>query len=339
MSAGVYLDAYLAPLAQWLSRPDVTDVLINRPGEVWIETSGGAMSREPADQLTEQALQRLARQIAAASHQGVNREQPLLSATLPDGARVQVVSPPATRGGLIMAVRKHVLSDMSLDDLARDGLFDAAHRADPARDARADADLEALLDTGDLPAFLRAAVRKRKTVVISGGTSSGKTTLLNAMVKEVARSERLVVIEDAPEVRLDHPNAVGLVSVRGDLGEARVDADALLAAALRLRPDRILLGELRGKEAFAFLRAVNSGHPGSITTVHADSPTGALDQIALLALMSGVELGWDKVRTYVGRVVDVVVQLDRTDGARRMTEVLFRPSGSDEVRRSPGSAS
>ena len=336
MSAGVYLDAYLAPLAPWLSRPDVTDVLINRPGEVWIETAGGLMSREPADQLSEQALQRLARQIAAASHQGVNREQPLLSATLPDGARVQVVSPPATRGGLVMAVRKHVLSDMSLEELARDGLFDAAHRTDPARDAAADADLEALLDAGDLIGFLRAAVRRRKTVVISGGTSSGKTTLLNAMVKEVARSERLVIIEDAPEVRLDHPNAVGLVAVRGDLGEARVDADALLAAALRLRPDRILLGELRGREAFAFLRAVNSGHPGSITTVHADSPAGALDQIALLALMSGVELGWDKVRTYVSRVVDVVVQLDRTEGTRRLTEVLFRPTGSDEVRRSRG---
>ena len=123
-TSGVYLDAYLAPLAQWLSRPDVTDLLINRPGEVWIESTGGAMSREPADQLTEVALQRLARQIAAASHQGVNREQPLLSATLPDGARVQVAAPPATRGGLIMAVRKHVLSDMSLEDMGRDGLFE-----------------------------------------------------------------------------------------------------------------------------------------------------------------------------------------------------------------------
>src|SRR3954471_14992643 len=128
MTANVYLSAYLAPLSPWLSRPDVTDVLINRPGEVWVETTGGAMTREPADELDEMALQRLARQIAAASHQGVNREQPLLSATLPDGARVQVVSPPATRGGLVMAVRKHVLSDMSLGDLARDGLFDAAHR-------------------------------------------------------------------------------------------------------------------------------------------------------------------------------------------------------------------
>ena len=325
MTAGIYLDAYLAPLAPWLSRPDVTDVLINRPGEVWIETTGGAMSREPADQLTEVALQRLARQIAAASHQGVNREQPLLSATLPDGARVQVIAPPATRGGLAMAVRKHMLSDMSLDELSRDGLFATAARSDTNREAADDDELEALLDAGETMTFLRAAVRRRKTVVISGGTGSGKTTLLNALVKEITRTERLVVIEDAPEVRLDHPNAVGLIAVRGELGEAQVNTDALLAASLRLRPDRILLGELRGPEAFAWLRAVNSGHPGSITTVHADSPAGALDQIALLALTSGVDLGWDKVQTYVRRVVDVVVQLDRTSGARRLTEVLFRP--------------
>ncbi len=329
MTANVYLSAYLAPLAPWLSRPDVTDVLINRPGEVWVETTNGPMCREPADELDEVALQRLARQIAAASHQGVNREQPLLSATLPDGSRVQVVSPPATRGGLALAVRKHLISDLSVTDLARDGLFDVAARSDPAREAQADADLEALLDTGDLAAFLKAAVQRRKTIVISGGTGSGKTTLLNALVKEIDRAERLVVIEDAPEVRLDHPNSVGLVAVRGDLGEARVDADTLLAAALRLRPDRILLGELRGREAFAFLRAVNSGHPGSLTTVHADSPAGALDQIALLALTSGVDLGWDKVQTYVSRVIDVVVQLDRTAGARRVSEVLFRPRGGD----------
>lgn len=325
MSANVYLSAYLAPLAQWLTRPDVTDVLINRPGEVWVETTDGVMGREPADQLDEVALQRLVRQIAAASHQGVNREQPLLSATLPDGARVQVVAPPATRGGVAIAVRKHLISDLSVDDLGRDGLFAAAHRADDAARRAADAELEALLAEGRVQHFLQEAVRRRKTVVISGGTGSGKTTLLNALVKEIDRAERLVVIEDAAEVRLDHPNSVGLIAVRGDLGEARVDADSLLAASLRLRPDRILLGELRGAEAFAFLRAVNSGHPGSLTTIHADSPTGALDQIALLALTSGVDLGWEKVQTYVERVIDVVVQLDRVEGVRRVSEVRFNP--------------
>jgi type IV secretion system protein VirB11 len=283
------------------------------------------MGREPADQLDEVALQRLVRQIAAASHQGVNREQPLLSATLPDGARVQVVAPPATRGGVAIAVRKHLISDLSVDDLGRDGLFAAAHRADDAARRAADAELEALLAEGQVQRFLQEAVRRRKTIVISGGTGSGKTTLLNALVKEIDRTERLVVIEDAAEVRLDHPNSVGLIAVRGDLGEARVDADSLLAASLRLRPDRILLGELRGAEAFAFLRAVNSGHPGSLTTIHADSPAGALDQIALLALTSGVDLGWDKVQTYVERVIDVVVQLDRVDGVRRVSEVRFNP--------------
>lgn len=320
----VYLNAYLAPLAPWLNRADVTDLLINRPGEVWVESAGGGMKREAAPDLTEQSLQRLARQIAAASSQGVNREQPLLSATLPDGARVQIVAPPATRGTLAMAVRKHMMSDLSMDDLGREGLFEAAHRTDTVRQAAADAELGAMLDAGNLMGFLRAAVKRRKTIVISGGTGTGKTTLLNALVKEIDRGERLVVIEDAPEVRLDHPNSVGLVAVRGDLGEAKVDADSLLAASLRLRPDRILLGELRGKEAFAFLRAVNSGHPGSLTTVHADTPAGALDQIALLALTSGVDLGWDKVKTYVTRVIDVVVQLERADGARRVTEILFR---------------
>ncbi|MFO1246640.1 MAG: ATPase, T2SS/T4P/T4SS family [Alphaproteobacteria bacterium] len=166
-------------------------------------------------------------------------------------------------------------------------------------------------------------MRAKKTIVISGGTSTGKTTLLNALVREIDTNERLLVIEDAPEVRLDRPNAVGLIAVRGDQGEAQVDADDLLRASLRMRPDRILLGELRGKEAFAFLRAVNSGHPGSITTVHADSPEGAIDQIALLAMTSGLDLGWSRIQTYVRQVIDVIVQLDRANGKRRVSDIQF----------------
>lgn len=318
MSTGVYLAAYLAPLRDWLDRPDVTDIWVNRPGEVWIETTSGATSRVAAPDLNDQALQRLARQIAAASHQGVSREQPLLSASLPDGARVQIIAPPATRGDLALAIRKHTLSDLSLSDLAVSGTLAA-----PADTGRTDAEaaLRGHLDAGDIEGFLRAAVKARKTIVLSGGTSSGKTTLLNALVKEVPPHERLVLIEDAPEIQLRHENAVGLIAARSETGEAQVDAEDLLQASLRMRPDRILLGELRGREAFAFLRAVNTGHPGSITTVHADSPQGALDQIALLSLLAGVDLGWDTVRNYVRQVVDVVVQLNRVDGARRVTAV------------------
>lgn len=319
MNANVYLGAYLAPLSPWLSRPEVTDLLVNAPGEVWVETPDGGMQREAAPDLDEVTLQRLVRQIAGYSHQGVNREQPLLSATLPDGARVQAVTPPATRGGVVLAVRKHRLTDLTLDDLDGDGLFSAPPT--PKAGGPGDARLAEHVEARDWLGFLRLAVRLRKTLVISGGTGSGKTTLLNALVKEIDASERLVVIEDAPEIRLDHPNSVGLIAVRGDLGEARVDADTLLTASLRLRPDRILLGELRGAEAFAFLRAVNSGHPGSITTLHADSTDGALDQIGLLALTSGLELGWDTVRDYVTRVVDAVVQLERVGGSRRITDI------------------
>jgi type IV secretion system protein VirB11 len=216
-------------------------------------------------------------------------------------------------------VRKHLISDLSLEDLAGGGLFD--RQAPTDLEEKAEARLSALLDSGDSLGALREAVRRRKTIVISGGTGSGKTTLLNALVKEIDPSERLVAIEDAAEIRLDHPNSVGLIAVRGEMGEARVDADALLTAALRLRPDRILLGELRGSEAFAFLRAVNSGHPGSITTIHADSPAGALDQIGLLALTSGLDLGWDRIQAYVTRVIDLVVQIERAGSSRRIVDI------------------
>jgi type IV secretion system protein VirB11 len=323
MSSSVYLESYLAPLAPWLAREDVSDLFINRPGELWIESTSGQISRTEAPEMTETALLRLARQIAAATHQGVNREQPLLSAALPSGARIQAILPPATRDGVALAVRNHAISDLSVDDLGRLGLFETT-RPERAKSRRTqDHELARLLAAGDLMSFLRSAVQLRRTIVVSGGTSSGKTTLLNALIKEIGPNERLIVIEDAPEVRLHHANALGLIAVRSDQGEAQVDADDLLRAALRMRPDRILLGELRGEEAFAFLRAINSGHPGSITTVHADSPEGAIDQIALLAMTSGLDLGWSQIQAYVRQVIDVIVQLERREGGRRVADVRF----------------
>lgn len=321
----VYLDAYLRPLAEWLSRPDVTDILINSPGEVWVESLGGGPQRHPAPGLTDNTLWRLAGQIAAATHQGVSREHPLLAATLPDGARVQIVAPPATRGPMAIAIRKHVVNDLGLEDYAAAGAFESARRTNLEEDSAVDHDLQATLDRGDVASFLRKAVRARKNVIVSGGTSTGKTTFLNALVKEIPLEERLILIEDTPEVRLQHPNAVGLVAARGVLGEARVGVEDLLQASLRMRPDRIILGELRGPEAYSFLRAVNSGHPGSITTVHADSPRAAVEQIALMVLQAGANLGRTEIVNYVGAVVDVAVQLSRSSGRRIISEVAFQP--------------
>lgn len=323
MNSAVYLDSYLAMLSPWLESDDVTDILINRPGEVWVENTKGVTERLPAPQVTEVELGRLARQIAASSHQAVNREQPLLSATLPNGARVQIIGPPATRGGMVLAVRKHRIADLSLGDLSASGLFDDVRGGLLPVARPVDSELAALIGNGNASEFLKEAVRHRQTVVISGGTSTGKTTLLNALVREIDLVERLIVIEDAPEIRLMHPNSIGLIAVRGEQGEARVDADALLRATLRMRPDRILLGELRGQEAFAFLRAVNSGHPGSVTTVHADSPEGAIEQIALLAMTSGLNLGWSKILSYVQGVVDVIVQLEKREGVRRVSDIRY----------------
>ena len=322
--AGVYLRAYLAPLTGMLARPDVTDIYVNRPHEIWVETTGGGIERHDAPGLDEATLERLARQVAALSHQGISREHPLLSASLPDGARIQVVAPPATRGPLALAIRKHVSPDLQLADYVSSGAFGETEAREGFERSGTDRTLADLLARGDLAGLLAAAVKGRKNILVSGGTSTGKTTFLNALLREVPQEERLILIEDTPELVVRNENHVGLVAARGGLGEAQVTTDDLVAASLRMRPDRIILGELRGPEAYSFLRAVNTGHPGSMTTVHADSPERAVEQIVLLVLQGGTQLSRDDVRHYVSRTIDVFVQLTRTGGRRRVAEVVLR---------------
>ena len=327
-SQRVYLDAFLAPLAAYLDRPDVTDLYINRPGEVWLETASG-IERHDQPGLNDAALWRLARQIAAASDQGINREHPLLAATIPDGSRVQICAPPATRGNLIVAIRRHNRPDLRLTYYLAAGAFARVGPAALAREAT-DAHLATLLDEGKTSEFLATAVQTNKTIVIAGGTGTGKTTFLNALLKEAPADERFVLIEDTPEIQLHHQNAVGLVAVRGKLGEASVTPADLLEAALRLRPDRIIMGEVRGAEAISWLRAVGTGHPGSITTVHANSPDGAIEQLAMMSMLAGTELKRAELIDYVRAIVDVFVQLGQDKGTRLVTEIKFRRSSSAE---------
>ena len=316
----VYLDSFLAPLATWLSRSDITDIYINRPGEIWIELLGGQIERHQTPALSQSALLRLARQIAASSAQGINREAPLLAASLPDGSRVQIVLPPATRGEVAIAIRRHVSAGLSLDAWAGQGAAPDPVKIDAGGSGHAAADALSPIDQ------LRSAVRARKNILISGGTSSGKTTFLNALLQEIPQSERLILIEDAPELQLQHENSVGLIATRGSMGEADVSAEDLLIAALRMRPDRIILGEVRGSEALTFLRAVNTGHPGSISTIHADSPDRAIDQLALLVLASGSNLSFANATDYITRSIDLIVQLERVGGERRIQWIKsFKP--------------
>lgn len=306
-----------------LSRADVTDIYINRPYEIWIETLGGATERHEASALDPATLDRLSRQIAALSHQGISREHPLLSATLPDGSRVQIAAPPATRGPLALAIRKHISPHLSLQDYVASGSFDNTKRGAIGERSEVDVELARLLHAGDIAAMLALAVTSRKNILVSGGTSTGKTTFLNALIREIPAHERLILIEDTPELHLEHQNAVGLLAARSALGEAQVTADSLLAASLRMRPDRIIVGELRGLEAYTFLRAVNTGHPGSMTSVHADSAERAVEQIALLVLQTGTRLSREDVNHYVRSTVDVFVQLARVNGRRHVEQIVL----------------
>lgn len=316
-AASSYLEFYLEPLASYLDRLDVTDIYVNRPGEIWLEVLGGTLKRHEVPELDAASLWRLARQVASASNQGISPQHPLLAAGLPGGARIQIAAPPATRGDMAIAIRRHAAAAVDLESYRP-----VRRRIQPPQDSPPD--LDRLLAEQNYPAVLSWAVQNRKNILISGGTSSGKTTLLNSLLGEIPASERLIFIEDAPELRLSHENSVGLLAVRGRQGEAQVTSEDLLQATLRMRPDRIILGELRGPEAFTYLRAINTGHPGSLTTIHADSPKRAFVQLAMMALQAGVGLSYPDVHALVREMVDVVVQLGRVGGQRSVVALELR---------------
>lgn len=288
--------------------PGLTDLFVNRPGEVWTECLGRSIERHEVPELDHARLIRLARQIAASSAQGISRESPLLSANLPDGSRVQIVLPPATRGDVAIAIRKHAVQDLSLE----------AYRGAGTASEGGDEQSVWAAKSADVVDQLRDAVRAYKSILICGGTGSGKTTLLNTLLAEVPQNERLILIEDTPELTVKHQNAVGLLAARGRTGEADVTAEDLLIASLRMRPDRIILGEIRGAEATTFLRAINTGHPGSISTIHANSPERAIDQLALLVMQGGSRISWEDVARYVRSSIDIIVQIARITNSVRL---------------------
>ncbi|MEO7009402.1 MAG: P-type DNA transfer ATPase VirB11, partial [Caldimonas sp.] len=257
---------------------------------------------------------------------------PLLAATLPDGERVQFVVPPAvTRGTVSITIRKPSELIRRLDDFEREGLFERTATVSHAPSICAlpfEQELIALKDAKRYADFLRLAVRKHQTIVVSGRTGSGKTTFMKGLVEEVPRHERLITIEDTAELALpNHPNVVHLYYSKDAQGTAKVTAKSLLEACLRMKPDRIFLAEVRGDECFHFVRLAASGHPGSITSVHAGSCALAFEQMSLLIRESGAGggLSMSEIKWLLGVVVDVVVQFDRDERGRFVSELYYEP--------------
>lgn len=318
----------LRPLQPILGRADVTEICINRPGEAFIETRTG-WTHEILPFADHAWCYRLAKLIANATRQRITEESPLLSAALPTGERVQIVIPPATSPGCVaISIRRPAAAVWSIRELAQGGVFKATRRATESIDP-IEQELLGLLAANDYEAFMSLAVRAKKNIVVSGATGSGKTTFTKALIREIPTDERLITIEDAPELVLnDHPNHVRLFYSKGDQGQAKVTPKQLLESCLRMRPDRILLAELRSDEAFDYLRNANSGHPGSITSVHASSADLAFEQLTLLVKQSrsGGDLPRPEIKTLLYLLVDIVVQFGVVGHQRCIQEIWYDPA-------------
>lgn len=329
-------------LSSFLSDADITEIVINRPGVVDVERQGKWEShRMPA--LDFDWCLDLAKLLRNRASQDITEAQPLLGAQLPDGQRVQVAIPPAVPSGTVsITIRRPSSKVLSLRELVDAGTFTAARcEQSLLLDRKERSDLEAALSDTDRELlelfrsrewelFFSLAVVRRKNIVSSGATGSGKTTLGNALADLIPLHERIVTVEDVPEMRLPHANLVNLFYPKGGNGVSKLGPRELLESALRMRPDRVLLAELRGDESFFFIQNVlNSGHPGTITTVHATRAKLAFRRLALMIKGSQEGGGLDlaDITTTLHALVDVVVQMERLpDGRRIASEVYFDPA-------------
>ncbi|NLS07116.1 P-type DNA transfer ATPase VirB11 [Rhizobium sp. P32RR-XVIII] len=320
-----FLRRALSPLAEFLADPRVIEISVNRPGEVFVERLGAsAMEFYAIPELTSKEIEHIGERVAAASNQFISRINPMLSAALPTGERIQIVLPPAAPDGGSISIRKQVVNDFTLAQYRDSGGLDNVSVTVSGL-SETETSLIALLEAGRIHDFIETAIHKRVSLLISGGTSTGKTTFLNACLKSIDEDERILTLEDTRELFPSHRNSVHLLASRGDQGTAHVTIQSLLEASLRMRPDRLFVGEIRGAEAFAFLRAINTGHPGSMSTVHADTPMGAYEQLAMMIMQAGMSSGYSKqdLMSYIRMVIPIVIQLRRDGGRRGVSEIYY----------------
>ncbi len=287
------------PIDPFLSDPSVTEVMVNGPGQVWVERRG-TLHLTDTRFVDSTHVERIIEKIVGQVGRRIDESNPMVDARLPDGSRVNAVIHPLAIGGPFLTIRKFSVEPFTVDDMIENGTI-----------------------TAQVAGFLRRCVLGKINLIVSGSTGSGKTTMLNVVSSFIPDNERIVTIEDAAELRLNQMHVLGMESRPSNLeGEGEVAIRELVRNALRMRPDRIIVGEARGGEALDMLQAMNTGHDGSITTIHSNSPRDTLTRIETMVLMAGMDLPIRAVREQISAAVDLIVHLSRLrDGSRRVTHI------------------
>jgi pilus assembly protein CpaF len=294
---------FLQPIAQFIIDPGISEVMVNGSGAIFIQRNGELMSVDAA--LDPKYLANAVKRIARSLGSDVGESKPLLDARLPDGSRVAAAFPPCSLNGVTLTIRKFRPHWFTMEQLVDAGALSA-----------------------NLASQLAEAVRNRKTILIAGGTDTGKTTFAKALIDFIPQQERLGVIEDTAELKIDHPNVFRFearkeqVDGSGKVTVLAVSIRDLVKATLRHRPDRLIIGEVRGGEAFDLLDALNTGHAGSISTVHANSALQALSRLATLTLRADVDLPYKAIQGEIGDLIDLVIHIERKDGRRCVSQIL-----------------
>jgi type IV secretion system protein VirB11 len=320
-----YVEQYLDPLKGYLTDDKINELVINPDGSIFIEEAGAAKMRQIDMTLPPHAIKRLGAQLAGETKNTLGALHPIVSGRVNvwgNPQRVQVVIEPALESGVSLSIRKYLTHALQLKEI--NFVEGAQVRVAEERRARHQA-IADMANAGDLKGLFRQAIDEKFNILISGGTSSGKTTVARALLGMTDREERIITIEDAQELFPPHKNQVGLIANRKEKSER--SPSKLLESCLRMRPDRIIVGEIRGVEAYDFLEAINTGHPGAITTIHADSPELAFDRLALMVMRAGVQMRHGEIIQYAAKTIDLVVQVGRRNGKRGVLEIYLPSLG------------